>query len=140
MKRFLALIMLAVLLCTLSGCGKTAEAVTDYGSSEIYTKWDMDTAIFRIRLEFLTWDGCIMHSITYGGDESCTEKELAWLNGIDKARGGAGNFTECILFRSDFLSTGTADGSMEPGFEYTDWQWWLARSENGAWHLIDWGY
>ena len=24
--------------------------------------------------------------------------------------------------------------------EYTDWQWWLARSEGGDWELLTWGY
>ena len=24
--------------------------------------------------------------------------------------------------------------------EYTDYQWWLARSEVGAWELLTWGY
>ncbi len=24
--------------------------------------------------------------------------------------------------------------------EYTDWQWWLARSDGGQWKLMSWGY
>ena len=25
-------------------------------------------------------------------------------------------------------------------YEYTDWQWWLARSDGGKWKLVEWGY
>ena len=27
-----------------------------------------------------------------------------------------------------------------PDEEYTDWQWWLARSEGGQWKLLTYGY
>ena len=24
--------------------------------------------------------------------------------------------------------------------EYTDWEWWLARTADGGWQLLTWGY
>lgn len=29
---------------------------------------------------------------------------------------------------------------MDADTEYEGWQWWLARSEGGAWTLLTWGY
>jgi len=31
-------------------------------------------------------------------------------------------------------------GAWEPDYEYSDWQWWLARTDGGEWQLITWGY
>ena len=41
---------------------------------------------------------------------------------------------------SDFHSPVEAGGAWEPDTEYTDWQWWLARSDGGKWKLLTWGY
>ena len=29
---------------------------------------------------------------------------------------------------------------LKPDTEYTDYQWWLARTENGDWEIVSWGY
>ena len=31
-------------------------------------------------------------------------------------------------------------GAWEPDTEYTDYQWWLARTQDGGWQLLSWGY
>lgn len=31
-------------------------------------------------------------------------------------------------------------GAWEPDQEYTDYQWWLARAEDGDWEIVSWGY
>jgi len=31
-------------------------------------------------------------------------------------------------------------GAWEPDAEYNDWQWWLARSADGGWDLLTWGF
>lgn len=49
-------------------------------------------------------------------------------------------FTQCIEFVSDFHSPKAGGGAWEMDYEYTAWQWWLARTDNGEWNLITWGY
>lgn len=49
-------------------------------------------------------------------------------------------FTQCIEFVSDFHSPKAGGGAWEMDSEYTAWQWWLARTDNGEWNLITWGY
>ena len=108
----------------------------DYGSSELYSKADMDSAIELIRNEFGSWDGCELHSIRYASDTCCSPENIAWMNTLKADQ----NYTQCIEFLSDFHSPLEAYGAWEADQEYTDWQWWLARSEDGNWDLLTWGY
>ena len=95
-----------------------------------------DAAAALIRAEFDRWEGCEMHSLRYAGDEACTEENLAWMNSLKEES----RFTRCIEFVSDFHSPAEGGGAWAPDEEYTDWQWWLAGTEDGDWVLVTWGY
>ena len=114
----------------------------DYGVSDIYAGADMDEAIACIWEEFKGWEGCKLHTVRYAGDESSNEENLAWLNELAEANPDefSGDYTECIGFVSDFHSPVEAYGAWDEDTEYTDWQWWLARTEDGGWELVTWGY
>ena len=143
MKKWLTLVLSLLLLLALTACGGEKESAPeiDYGSSDLYTKEDMDAAITAIRAEFDTWDGCELHALRYAGDESASQDNLDWMNGLRKE---GEEFTQCIGFLSDFHSPKDEAASSGMGFEadqeYQNWQWWLARSQNGDWQLITWGY
>ena len=32
------------------------------------------------------------------------------------------------------------EGAWETDEEYMNWEWWLARTDGGEWHLMTWGY
>ena len=108
----------------------------DYGSSALFTDKDMDEAIDRILEEFDGWDGCVMHSIRYAGDRCCSRRNIRWLNELDPEH----DIVECIEFLSDYHAPLEQIGAWEQDAEYTDWQWWLGRSEGGEWELLTWGY
>ena len=108
----------------------------DYGESELFEQEDMDAAIELIRSEFDGWEGCELHSICYAGDESNSRRNLQWLRSLRPER----EFTQCISFKSDFHSPVETTGAWEADQEYTEWEWWLARPENGDWELVTWGY
>ena len=116
------------------------EVEIDYGTSEIYTREDMDEAIALILAEFDTWDGCEMHSIRYFSDECTSGESIAWMNDLADGRNLGKTFTQCIGFRSDFHSPLEQYGAWEADQEYTNWEWWLAREDGGSWELITWGY
>ena len=92
MKWMLAGLLSAVLLLGLMGCGKKETAdepnkaaekpdvTIDYRESELYAKEELDDAIAVIEAEFSTWEGCELHSLTYGGDDACSEENVAWMN------------------------------------------------------------
>ena len=103
--------------------------------SAIYTAEDLAEAEARIHEEFDTW-GCELHRLEYAGDECCTEENLVWMNNLSNGE----PFDQCMEFLSDFSSPRDGGGAWEPNYEYTDWQWWLARSNGGDWQLLTWGY
>ena len=114
MKWMLAGLLSAVLLLGLMGCGKKETAdepnkaaekpdvTNDYGESELYTKEELDDAIAVLEAEFSTWEGCELHSLTYGGDEACSEENVAWRNGPREEGTSPEPFTQCVLFERSF--------------------------------------
>ena len=109
----------------------------DLGSSALYTEEDLNDAVAAVWEVFTGFTGCEMHSIRYAGDELCTEENLRWMNELDPE----GSYTQVVSFLSDIHSP-VEDGpyAWEPDTEYTDYGWWLARSDGGPWTVLTWGY
>ena len=154
MKKCLIFLLTAICILGTSGCGhqnvtaapsvSTAASIEKvkivYGNSALYSEEDMNAAIQLIMDTFSTWEGCELHSISYVSDEKCNSENIAWMNELAKANDLKEQFDQCILFQSDFHSPKENSGAWEPDEEYTDWQWWLARSEGGPWILMTNGY
>lgn len=106
----------------------------DYGSSDIYSRNDMNDAIALIEEEFYSWEGCKLYSIYYTDDSLC-QRELDYVNELadDNVI-----YTECIVFRTRFRSPVVNAGAWNPNSEY-DWSWYLARTRGGEWELLTWG-
>ena len=109
-------------------------ASIDYGSSEIYSREDMDEAITLIKDRFYSWEGCKLYSIYYTDDSFC-QREVDYVNTL--ADDGV-VYTECIVFRTRFRSPIFGGGAWNANFEY-DWSWYLARTDGGEWELLTWG-
>ena len=143
MKKCLLALLTAILCAAaLIGCGRNpaATAEIDLGTSSVYSEDDRNAAVRLILHQFSTWSGCELHRVSYGGDAECNAENLAWLNELEAANDAKETFTQCILFLSDFHSPQHDSGGFNEDFEYTDWQWWLARSDGGNWKLMSWGY
>ena len=108
-------------------------ASIDYGTSEIYSREDMNDAIKLIKDQFYSWEGCKLYSIYYTDDSFC-ERELDYVNTLSDDA----NYTECIVFRTRFRSPIFGGGAWNANFEY-DWSWYLARTDGGEWELLTWG-
>lgn len=52
------------------------------------------------------------------------------------------NSQKSIEFYTDFHSPEKDEdaGAWAPDREYTNYGWWLARTEGGKWQLLNWGY
>lgn len=138
MKKCFAFWAVVVTILGLAACGGNQKEVTiDYGKSDIYSRSDMDAAIELIENKFATWEECELHCIRYTSDDCNSESNIAWMNDLG---GENAEFTQCIEFISDFHSPKANAGAWNPDSEYTDWQWWLARTDNGNWNLMTWGY
>ena len=112
-----------------------ADAVVDYGTSAVYDEDEMREAVAAIRAQFDTWTGCELRSVRYAGDQCYNREGVAWLSSV----GGGKAYAQCIEFVSDFRSGETGSGYCEPNTDYTDYQWWLARTLGGEWELLSWG-
>ena len=110
----------------------------DYGTSELYSQEDLEEAAIQIKCSFASWKGCELHSLRYAGDECCTEENIAWLNSHE---GVTEKYTQVAEFLGSFHSPVESGlSAWEPDYEYTDYQWWLGRTENGGWEIVDSGY
>ena len=122
MKKTALILLLLCCVFGLVGCGKgsVSEVKIDYGNSEIYSEEDMDAAIELIKGEFSTWEGCELHSISYSSDDECNSKNIAWMNELAPAQGLTDDFTQCIMFVSDFHSPKNGGGAWNADTEYSN--------------------
>ena len=142
MKKVIEMVVCCMLIVTLVGCKNavTTNVKIDYGTSAIYTKEDMDSAIDTIKETFKSFEGCELYTLSYSSDDVCRDEEnIAWMNDLERANDNKQIFTQCIMFDSSFRSPKKGGGAWEPNEEYT-LSWWLARSEGGEWKLMTYGY
>ncbi len=113
------------------------QVTVDYGTSELYTKEELEAAVIQIKCKFAFWDGCELNSIRYAGDDAVSEKKLAELNKKDPKT----NYSRAAKFLMDF-HTGENKGetTFETNHEYKDYQWYLAVNDEGGWDIVDFGY
>ena len=113
------------------------EVVIDLGESAIYTEEELYDAMLAVKCQFAAFDGCELHSIRYAGDDANNAENLAWLNDL----GDGAEYTQVLEFLTDFHSPIDAgDTAWAEDEEYTDYQWWLARSADGDWEIVTIGY
>lgn len=113
------------------------EVVIDLGESAIYTEEELYDAMLAVKCQFAAFDGCELHSIRYAGDDANNAENLAWLNDL----GDGAEYTQLLEFLTDFHSPIDAgDTAWAEDEEYTDYQWWLARSADGDWEIVTIGY
>ena len=108
--------------------------------SELFTHEDIIDATDKVMEEFDSWKGCEFLDIRYAGDDASSDENLAWLNELNE---GAG-YTQCMELLMDFHSPveeeDLAGTAWEPDHDYTDYQWWLARTDGGEWTVVTFGY
>ena len=131
------------------GCGKPAPKVRIVlAGSSIYSEDELHDAVLLIREKFASFSGdCELHSIRYAGDDADNGENLEWLNSLREVRSNippedvGKQYVHVAEFLSDFHSP-VEEGpyAWEIDMEYTDYQWWLGRLEDGRWEIVSWGY
>ena len=151
-KTMLCLMSASVMIFVMSACGtKTTgpapEVTIDLGSSSLYMQEERNTAILLIRDKFATFAGCELHSIRYAGDDANNEENLEWLNSLREVRSNippedvGKQYVQVAEFLSNFHSpVEEGDYAWNQDMEYTDYQWWLGRLDDGRWEIVSWGY
>ena len=136
----LTVVMIAAMTLSFAGCGskggdEAPEVKIDYGTSELYSQEDMDSAIEKIEKAFAGWEGCELHAIRYAGDDANNKENLAWLNSLNEGS----DYKELMKFVIDFHTPADAADNWEPDHEYTDYEFWLVRNEKGGWDIVSYG-
>ena len=109
----------------------------DYGTSEIYTEDELKDAVIQIKCKFAFWGDVDLKSIRYAGDEKATDEMLAKMNEINPD----GKYTQVAKFLMDFHTPKEiGELTFNPDADYTDYQWWLARTADGGWEIVTFGY
>ena len=112
---------------------RAPEVVIDYGESGLYSPEELNEAAIQIKCRFAFWEGCELHSLRYAGDEVCNEENIAWLNSLSN---GA-NYTEVAEFLCDFHTGDIAFDAFEANTAYENCQWWLAKTEESGWDIVN---
>ena len=112
----------------------------ELGTSKVFSSEERQAAAEMIQQEFAGWNGCELHQLWYTSDDQCNADNVKWMNELAEGQGLEPNFVQCIQFKSNFHSPVEPEGAWEPDKEYMNWEWWLARTDGGEWHLMTWGY
>lgn len=121
--------MISAVLDTLKIVPKTVEG------SDLYTEEDIGKATEAVEAEVAGWKGIELVSLSYAGDACNTVENLEWLRSLkDK------DYTEVLELLADIHTTADCKGALEPDTDYSEYQFWLARTDGGEWELVNWGY
>ncbi len=140
--------------------GDTSHVQIDYGSSEHFTREEMDAAIAVILRDFSTphepgqedslsaWAGFVLHEIHYVSDDR-SRRQFEYYGQTFRYRGNDGYrdslgrpYVDGIYFQSSFHSMMTDDGwsGFESGRGHGDYGWTLLLTEDGEWDIVATGY
>ena len=109
----------------------------DYGTSKLYTEDELKDAVIQIKCKFAFWGDVDLKSIRYAGDEKATDEMLKKMNEINPD----GKYTQVAEFLMDFHTpTEVGELTLTADRDYTDYQWWLARTADGGWEIVTFGY
>ncbi len=98
------------------------------GSSDMYSKAEIKSAIEVVKDKFGEFDGCKLLSLSYAGDEDSL-KEFDYNPDYDEA----------IVINSRFISPLFGGGGWNSHELYT-WHFILMRKDKGPWTLLTYGY
>ena len=118
------------------GEGDISGVSVDYGTSERFSREEMEEAVSMILEEFRTWEGYTLYEISYGSDERSLEEFNYYAHWKDRS------YSDGIVFDSVFLTPMTDHPDM--GFSarniQSGYNWILLRTENGPWEIVTSGY
>ena len=82
-----------------------------------------------MKCKFAGFDGCELKSLRYAGDQANTKENIEWISMMDENN----TYVKVAAFLTDFHVSKDSKSTLNPGEDYTDYQWWLARPEGGEW-------
>ena len=118
------------------GKAKDAGIKVDLGNSDLYTEEELAEAAIQVKCKFAAFDGCELKTLRYAGDQANTRENIEWISVLDETN----TYVKVAAFLTDFHVSKDSKSTLNPGEDYTDYQWWLGYTEDGSWQLLNWGY
>ena len=113
------------------------EVNIDLGDSKDVSEEDLENAVVQVKCQFAYWDGFVLYSIRYAGDDAVADEKIAQL----KEKNPKLDYSQTVEFLMDFRTPAdNKEESFESNNEYTDYQWYLAKNDKGGWEIVDSGY
>lgn len=133
-KKLISILLICITALSLTACAGNVKGVKiQHYNSEVYTNSEIEDAI-DVTLDYFVkeFKGCTLTELSYAGDDELKDyQEFADRNNAD----------DVIVFYSSF-DTGKkgGDGSLNPNYTYTGWNWILVRDNGGKWRHVDHRY
>ncbi len=138
MKKFICVIITLLLMFSLCACAKGDEAKGFFEDASIvlneYDKLPDDEwkeVLSIVEKEFETWPGFIMHHIedVYVGTDTSYCEMLS----------DGAEFDMCVTLKSSFTTGENAWSGFAENVTYENFNWYLARTKDGEWQLVEYG-
>lgn len=106
------------------------------GKSDVLSQDSLQSAANSILAEISSWDSVKrVYDVTYCGDKISADN-LDYCIML-----GEKNYTQCAVFTSSFFTANSmGSGGFNPNSRYDGWSWYLAKTADGDWELLTWGY
>lgn len=65
MKKLLTPVLVILIILSLAACGDVSRVTIDYGQSVLYSRRDIDDAADAVKAKFLTFEGCVLYSLSF---------------------------------------------------------------------------
>ena len=119
------LLILALLLPALflAGCGHTLHATRIIEDSDVYSRWEIISAMKVVKRYFVMFTDCTLLTISYEEDPEDPPED-----------------DRTIRLYTSFRTGPNTEGSLTPNEVYSNYSWELERKLFGGWKLTNWGY
>ena len=122
------------------GLVKVTDVAYDYGQSKLYKKAQIEECMDLVKCKFAEWEGCELQALRYAGDEKNAREKTERLKSLNEKE--PDQYTAIMVLETDFKTGEKISDTLtlEPGKDYTDYQWILACDKEGSWEIADCGY
>ena len=131
MKKYTALILIAIFLLALTGCGSQQVQVVVPGDSDLYTEEAIRDAVEVVLDQYENQKEIILYSVVYAGDHRAREEKDYYVTEQHQMEAD-----QVIVLNTSGRVNPDFQGNLDPDEIEQDVSWVLGRKTGGPWQLI----
>lgn len=136
----LCIILVVIFFVILIQGGETNNAIVSIGTSDKFSKEEINDAVKCVKKKFKDFNGCNLTKLWYDEKQSnnAVEEYLKERKGSVNSADAENVIVLLSNFNVNFLG---GDQGFNPNSTYSNWNWILIRdSKTGKWKVDEWGY